>query len=112
MFNAQHDCEGGGCVLHEVDAIQERHETSGKVLTVAHTNYERYFINVHALHNCLYLRKVLPRDLVAPVPWSQDRHNLHNQMARKLQKENPEKRAEAAAKAKVTRDWKKRDKEG
>ena len=42
----------------------------------------------------------------------EDHHNLHNQIAQKLQKENPEKYAEAATKAKVTRDQEKRDVEG
>ena len=96
--------------MHEVDAIQERQETSKKVLTVTHTNSERYSINLHALHNCLHLRKVLPRDLTAPVPWSQDRRKLHSQVAEKLQKENPGKRAEAAAKAKATRERNKKNK--
>jgi predicted nucleic acid-binding Zn ribbon protein len=94
--------------LHEVNSVQERHETSKKVLTVAHTNHERYIVNLHALHNGLHLRKVLPRNLTAPIPWSQDRYKLHNQMSQRLQKENPGKRAEAAAKAKATRDQKKK----
>ena len=96
--------------MHEVDAVQERQETSKKLLAVAHSDYERYFINTHALHNCSLLRKVLPRSLTVPVPWVQDRRKLHGEMARHLQKENPEKRAEVKAKAKATRDRKKKDK--
>ncbi|KAF9786653.1 hypothetical protein BJ322DRAFT_984704, partial [Thelephora terrestris] len=59
------------------------------VSAIAHTDYECYFINLHALHNCAYLQKVLPRNLIVPVPWTQDRQELHNRMAKKLQKENP-----------------------
>ena len=110
MFNAQHDCEGGKCALDEVNAqVQERQETSKKLSTIAHSDHKRYFINTHALHNCSLLRKVLPRSLTAPIPWAQDRRKLHGEMAQCLQKENPEKRADAAAKAKATRDKKKKD---
>lgn len=55
-------------------------------------------------HNAWRLRKVLPRDLTAPVPYTLDRKKLHTEAARELQKKNPVKRAEAAAKAKATRE--------
>ena len=96
--------------MGEVSTVQERQETSKKELTVTHSNHECYFINTHALHNCSLLRRALPQNLTVPVPWVQDRHKLHGEMTQRLQKENPGKRAEAAAKAKATRDRKKKDK--
>ena len=104
IFNAQHDCEGGGCQLVETNVLQDREETSRTELTVEHSNLDRYLINLHAHHNAWRLRKVLPRVLTAPVPYTLDRKKLHTEAARELQKKNPAKRAEAAAKAKATRE--------
>ena len=104
IFNAQHDCKGGKCRLIETNALQDREETSRTELIVEHSNFDRYFINLHAHHNAWRLRKVLPRALTAPVPYTLDRKKLHTEAARELQKKNPAKRAEGAAKAKATRE--------
>jgi len=104
IFNAQHDCEGGGCQLVETNVLQDREETSRTELTVKHSGFARYLINLHAHHNAWRLRKVLPRTLTAPVPYTSDRKKLHTEAARELQEKNPAKRAEATAKAKATRE--------
>ena len=106
-FNAQHDCNGGGCKLVKTRALQDYEETSRTELTVEHSDFDRYAINLHAHHNAWRLRKVLSRDLTAPVPYTSDRQKLHSEAAQELQKENPGKRAEAAARAKATRERKK-----
>jgi hypothetical protein len=109
VFNAQHDCEGGACQLVETRTFQDREETSKVELTVKHSNFNRYIVNLHAHHNAWRLRKVLPRNLTAPVPYTPDRHKLHSEAAQELRKTNPAKRAEAAAKAKATREQKKKE---
>ena len=108
-FNAQHDCKSGGCQLAETNLFQEHKETSKTQLAVKHSNVDRYIINLHAHHNAWRLRKVLPRNLTAPTPYTSDRQKFHDEAAQRLQKENPAKRAEAAAKARATRARKKEE---
>jgi len=103
-FNAQHDCEGGGCQLDERTIIQDHEETSRTELTIKHSNFDRHPTNLHAHHNAWRLRKVLPRVLTAPVPYTLNRKKFHTQVAKELQKKNPAKRAEATAKANATRE--------
>ena len=66
-----------------------------------HSTYDKFFIRFHALHNARRLREVLPQNLTAPVrpPDIADCEEFHHQMARKLQKKNPQKRAKAKQKA-------------
>jgi hypothetical protein len=78
-------------------------------LTIKHSDFACFVINLHAHHNAWRLRKVLPRDLTAPVPYTLDRKKLHVEAAQKLQKTNPAKRAEAAAKSKATRERNKKE---
>lgn len=80
-------------------------------LAVEHSTFSRYIINLHAHHNAWRLRKVLPRNLTAPVPYTVDRRKLHTEAAQELRKKNPPKRAEAAAKAKATRERNKQESE-
>ena len=63
---------------------------------------------MHALHNSWRIREVLPRNLTEPVPYVLNREEFHHNMARKLQKINPKKRARAKEKAKDTREQKRR----
>jgi hypothetical protein len=109
VFNAQHDCWGGGCELIEDRVLQDREKTSRTELHVKHSGVDCYFINLHAHHNAWRLRKVLPRDLTAPVPYTLDRKKLHTEAAQELQKKNPAKRAEVLARAKATRERNKKE---
>jgi hypothetical protein len=109
IFNAQHDCKDGGCQLVKANALQDREETSRTELVVEHSSFHRYIVNLHAHHNAWRLRKVLPRNLTAPKPYTLDRRKLHNEAAQELRKKNPAKRAEATAKAKATRERKKKE---
>ena len=76
--------------------------------TIIHSAHDKFFINLHVLHNAWRLREVLSRELTAPVPYVTNREEFHHEMARKLQKTNPKKRAKAKEKAKDTREQKKR----
>jgi len=109
IFNAQHDCMEGGCQLVETSTFQDCEETSKTELAVKHSNIDRYIINLHAHHNAWRLRKVLPHDITTPVPYTSDCLKLHIEAMRQLQKKNPAKRAEAAARAKTTREQKKKE---
>ena len=106
IFNAQHDCEGGECgyAINDTDG-QAAAKVERKVI---HSAHDKFFINLHALHNAWRLREVLPRNLTVPVPYVTNREEFHHKMARKLQNTNPQKRAKAKEKAKDTREQKKR----
>ena len=109
IFNAQHDCKNGGCQLVETNVLQDREETSITRLAVKHSHFDHYIVNLHAHHNAWRLRKVLPRHLTAPVPYTSDRKKLHDEAAQELRTKNSEKREQAVAKAKATRERNKKE---
>ncbi|KAH8107680.1 hypothetical protein BXZ70DRAFT_884608 [Cristinia sonorae] len=111
IFNAQHDCRFAGCNADGVQYIrEERRETARTEPVIVHRlgRNDRYFINMHAIHNAALLRRTLPRDLYKPAPYFPNREEKHHEIAAKLQITGPAKRAAAAAKAAETR---KRNKE-
>ncbi|KAK0421515.1 hypothetical protein EV421DRAFT_1894749 [Armillaria borealis] len=113
-FNAQHDCVFSQCEIGDSDVYirQERLETDVRQKHLAHKNDVRYLLNMHALHNTHLIRETLPRTLVAPMPYKPPaiRAQFHRDMAASLQVSGPEKRANTQAKAKETREQKKREK--
>ena len=112
VFNAQHDCEGGGCDYTTCNtSVQDRRATTKSEQRINHSAHNKFFINLHALHNAWRIREVLPRNLTQPMPYVDDREEFHHKMARKLQKNNPQKRARAKEKAKDAREQKKRSKQ-
>lgn len=78
-------------------------------LAVKHSDFDRYIINLHAHHNAWRLRKVLPRQLTAPMPYTLDRRKLHEAVAKELRKKNTGKREAAATKAKATKEQNKKE---
>ncbi|KAJ7635967.1 hypothetical protein DFH06DRAFT_1272024 [Mycena polygramma] len=94
-FNAQHDCVRCQCKADTVPIQQEPDS--------------RFILNMHALHNAHLIREVLPRSLVAPVPYLRDRAATHIQFAEKLRETGPARRAKIHAKMKDTQA---RNKEG
>lgn len=52
-----------------------------------HSALDRYFINFHALHNAHLIRATLPRDLLAPIPYFEDRKAKHEEFAAELRKQ-------------------------
>ena len=109
IINVQHDCEGGKCE-YEIDETgpQDGQPVAKIERRIVHSTHDKYFINLHALHNAWRLRETLPRTLTEPVPYIPNREEFHYEMAKKLQKANPKKRARAKEKAKDTRERKRR----
>ena len=109
ILNVQHDCEGGECA-YAIDEVgeQDGQPTAKIERRIMHSAHDKYFINLHALHNAWRLREALPRNLTEPVPYVPNREEFHREMAKKLQKANPKKRARAKEKAKDTRERKRR----
>lgn len=70
---------------------------------VKHSALDRWFINLHALHNAHLLRETLPRQLTMPRPYLEDRRKEHDQVALELQETGPVKRAASLAKSAATR---------
>lgn len=58
---------------------------------------------MHALHNAHLIRETLPRDLVKPTPYFEDRRAKHDEFAAELRVTGPARRAEALQKGKETR---------
>ncbi|KAJ7269023.1 hypothetical protein C8J57DRAFT_1435715 [Mycena rebaudengoi] len=112
FFNAQHDCQGCNCkaVEQSESVVQEQGITRRKQTADQHTPTDRYFINMHRLHNAHLLRDTLPRNLTAPVPYFPDREAKHKEFAGQLRILGPAKRAATAKKSMETREKNRRDK--
>ncbi|KAF8144720.1 hypothetical protein K438DRAFT_1910920 [Mycena galopus ATCC 62051] len=85
-FNVQHDCSSGSCKASGKRAVlQERQATKIQESFVEHdSNIKQFIINTASLHNPHFIRNVLPRTLVKPVPLWDDRVLLHHQQAQRL----------------------------
>lgn len=90
--------------------MQERQETSRTTKLIAHKDSSHFVLNMHSLHNAHLLRKVLPRELVAPKPLYENRTARHYEIVESLRVTQSEKRARTAAKRKATIDAKKKTK--
>ncbi|KAJ6478037.1 hypothetical protein C8R47DRAFT_941277, partial [Mycena vitilis] len=51
---------------------------------IVHEPVDRFIINTHAFHNAHFLRATLPRDLIAPIPLSENRKEKHDEFATTL----------------------------
>jgi hypothetical protein len=74
---------------------------------IAHSDDAHFVVNLHALHNAIFIQKYLPRHLTAPKPLHADRQAWHHKIAALLRISQTDKRARSAAKAKATRQAKK-----
>ncbi|KAJ3990238.1 hypothetical protein F5890DRAFT_1388757, partial [Lentinula detonsa] len=93
IFNAQHDCGSGDCKITSSNSFerQERIETQKPKKILHHSSSQRYFINMHALHNSNLLRDTLPRSLTEPIPLLTNRGVKHQELAAELQISGPAK---------------------
>jgi hypothetical protein len=72
-FIVQHDCKNEPCATTGKHMqLQERQESGVEIPVFEHTTGEHFIINTHVLHNTHLLCKVLPRDLMKPVPYVQN----------------------------------------
>ncbi|KAI0692911.1 hypothetical protein BC835DRAFT_1520799 [Cytidiella melzeri] len=107
IFNAQHDCLTAECTIGDQSVRQERRITSLTQKVVKHGVMQRYFVNMHALHNAALIRNTLPRHFSKPKPFYNDRAAKHQEFADKVSSVNNKRRDAAAAKARDTRARKK-----
>ena len=100
-----HDCRLDKCHPSVLcPQMQERQETSRTVSLISHEDDGRFVINMHALHNAILLRNILPRHLTAPKHLYTDRIAQHHEVAAQLRVTQVEKRACTAAKSKAMRE--------
>ncbi|KAI0682331.1 hypothetical protein BC835DRAFT_1536589 [Cytidiella melzeri] len=107
IFNAQHDCLTAECTIGDQSVRQEKRITSLTQKVVKHGVMQRYFVNMHALHNAALIRNTLPRHFSKPKPFYNDRAAKHQEFADKVSSVNNKRRDAAAAKARDTRARKK-----
>ncbi|KAJ7115666.1 hypothetical protein C8R44DRAFT_880092 [Mycena epipterygia] len=107
-LNVQHDCVAGNCGIKDVRIRQERILTDITQGTVSHSDTQRYILNMHGLHNAHLIRDVLPRELVAPIPYLADRVATHRRFAAQLRISGPAKRTATQAKTRATKEGNKR----
>lgn len=107
IINVQHNCYDGRCAATgRRYARQERVLTEIEELYIEHTDDTRYLINTHALHNAAIVRKILPRNLTAPVPYLNpaQRESEHHKMAAILRAAQDKRRTKEAAARRERRD--------
>ncbi|PPQ69579.1 hypothetical protein CVT24_001379, partial [Panaeolus cyanescens] len=98
-YNAQHNCLKAKCTTSgRRNVVLERVEVSQTEVCIEHQAVDEYLINTHALHNAHLLRDCLPHNLVAPIPFRQDRRSYHDEIAARLRGTQLDKREAAANK--------------
>ena len=91
MFNVQHDCATAKCTdSKRTPRRQERLDLDETEPMIEHQPLDVYVVNTHSLHNAHLLRRALPRDLIAPVPFidPKQRQAEHAKLVAKW-RENP-----------------------
>jgi hypothetical protein len=89
--------------VREENVYQERAITQLTRKTVHHGAMQRYFVNMHAIHNAALIRKTLPQHLSQPRPYCSDRVAKHMELANQVSIANNKRRDATAAKARETR---------
>ncbi|KAF8799648.1 hypothetical protein BYT27DRAFT_7033750, partial [Phlegmacium glaucopus] len=83
--NVQHDCQTAKCAATGRQIQQQEQQDSGvEIAVIKHTGLSRYIINTHSLHNSHLIRDALPRNLTKPIPYLENRHQTHDELAAKL----------------------------
>ncbi|KAF9034575.1 hypothetical protein BJ165DRAFT_1534006 [Panaeolus papilionaceus] len=100
-FNAQHDCRRAKCIASGTrEVVRERKKTALTEAIIEYQPLQRYLINTYAFHNAHLLRRVLPRDLTAPISYSNNRREDHFRYAKDLRTSRAKPEAAAPAKKK------------
>lgn len=106
IVNVQHDCLTSKCKTEDSrQEIQERQATERTTPQLIHSDDDRFILNMHAMHNAHLIRRILPRELTAPVPVIPvtDRAEKHSAFAEQLRLTNGKKRSATKEKAERTR---------
>jgi hypothetical protein len=61
--------------------MQERKESGQTETFIEHRPIDHFLINTHAFHNAHLVRAVLPRNLIAPIPYTENRQTHHRNLA-------------------------------
>ncbi|KAF9464228.1 hypothetical protein BDZ94DRAFT_1355980 [Collybia nuda] len=84
-FNAQHDCQHAKCTNNGNCPVMQERVASGNTETfIVHQPVDRYIMNTHGLHNTHLIRATLPRNLIAPIPFTAGRESHHHKIAAKF----------------------------
>ncbi|KAI0086224.1 hypothetical protein BDY19DRAFT_1017745 [Irpex rosettiformis] len=103
IFNAQHDCLTAECTVSDETVHQQKEQIRLTQRTIRHGVMQRYFINMHAIHNAALIRNTLPRHLSKPKPYFENRTAMHRKFADNVSSTNTKRREVTAAKASETR---------
>lgn len=99
----QHDCERSECEASDSRVeYQEREATTRMVSLIKHVDDGHFIVNIHALHNAHLIRAIFPSSLIVTPQLSDDRVQLHNNLASILRESSKEKKAKANEKRQAT----------
>ncbi|EJD38038.1 hypothetical protein AURDEDRAFT_72549, partial [Auricularia subglabra TFB-10046 SS5] len=107
MVNVQHDCHMVKCGISDAPedtapVMQERSETNIRLPVVKHRSDNHFVLNMHAIHNAVRVRRVLPIALVKPRMRFLNRTEKHNEWEQKAFSLSAEKRIRTAEKRAAT----------
>lgn len=99
-YNVQHDCRHAGCTASGQRNIMREHKESGQTeMFIEHRPIYHFLINTHAFHNAHLIRAVLPRNLIAPISYAENRQTHHHNIATTFRISQGAKRTANALKA-------------
>ncbi|THU81725.1 hypothetical protein K435DRAFT_823377 [Dendrothele bispora CBS 962.96] len=77
--NVQHDCRTAKCTASGIKIrMQERVKSDQTESFIEHKPVDRFLINLCAFHNSHLIRRILPRELTAPIPVFTNHRGEHN----------------------------------
>ncbi|EDR02332.1 uncharacterized protein LACBIDRAFT_309761 [Laccaria bicolor S238N-H82] len=70
-YNVQHDCQKAHCTASgRQPVVQEHIEIEKQEDFILHKTLDEYLVNTHRFHNAHLVRAVLPRELIALIPYT------------------------------------------
>lgn len=102
-ISVQHDCRRGKCLPTVIRREhQERAETEREIQLISHSDDDYFILNMGALHNFVEVCRILPRDLIKPLPHQTDRQAFHRQTAHRAYEKSTAKKVQASEKRQAT----------